>query len=254
MTSTPRGYTQLPSQADLFYFCTTLSTSEEDLNIHHYPPSKSSLKIGVLLLGQERIQLLDLAPVDMLAMIGRDRISQLNAPEPALYQAVDELDIRYINERGEGASPVTSSTRIPVTNSFDNSPELDILIIPGSFSADELPVSASEFITTQASNPNLIAIMSISSGVLSLVQTGVLHERRAAAPASQLAHLQQRYPETSWQETRWSRHGNLWSSSSAMTAMDMVTAWMREYFWDRSEAVECALTAAGVAGLEEYDG
>lgn len=31
-----------------------------------------------------------------------------------------------------------------------------------------------------------------------------------------------------------------------------VTAWMREYFWDRSEAVKYALAAAGV-GLEEYD-
>ncbi|ORX92897.1 putative amidotransferase-domain-containing protein [Clohesyomyces aquaticus] len=252
MPSPPRGYTVLPSQADLFYFCTTLSTSEEDLNIQHFPPSKSSLKIGVLLLGQDRIQLLDLAPLDMLAMIGRDRISQLNAPEQALYEAVDELDIRYINERGEGSNLVTSSTRIPVTNSFHNSPQFDVLVIPGSFTADEIPAPASDFIKAQASDPNLIAIMSISSGVLSLVQTGFLHERRAAAPPSQLAHLQQRYPETAWQETRWSRHGNFWSSSSAITAIDMVTAWMREYFWDRSEAVECALSAAGVARLEEF--
>ena len=96
--------------------------------------------------------------------------------------------------------------------------------------------------------------MSISSGILTLVQTGLLHRKRATCPPSLLPNLQERFPETSWEETRWTRHGNLWSSSSAITAMDMVTSWMREYFWDRSEAVECALSAAGISRPEEYDG
>src|SRR5262245_14451205 len=61
LMSTPRGYTTFPTSADLFYFCTTSSTSEEDLNLHYAPPSKSSLKIGVLVLGQDQVQLLDLA-------------------------------------------------------------------------------------------------------------------------------------------------------------------------------------------------
>ncbi|KAF2185401.1 class I glutamine amidotransferase-like protein [Zopfia rhizophila CBS 207.26] len=254
MSSTPRAYTHLPSQADLFYFCTTLSTSEEDLNIHYAPPSKSSLKIGVLLLGQDEIQLLDLAPVDMLAMISRDRISRLNTPERALDEVVDELDIRYVSESGEGTFRLTSGARVPVTNSFENAPQFDIILIPGSFSSAELSLSASTFITTQTSSPNLIAIMTISSGILALAQTGFLHERRATAPSSLLPNLRQRFPQTSWQETRWSRHGNIWSSSSAITAMDMMSAWMREYFWDRSEAAEWALNATGVARLEEYDG
>jgi hypothetical protein len=33
----------------------------------------------------------------------------------------------------------------------------------------------------------------------------------------------------------------------------MVAAWMREYFWDRGEAVERALGVAGVKGLGEYE-
>ncbi|KAF2269250.1 class I glutamine amidotransferase-like protein [Lojkania enalia] len=254
MPSTPRSYTHLPSQADLFYFCTTLSTSEEDLNIRHYPPSKSSLKVGVLVLGLGQVQLLDLAAVDTIAMIGRNRLARWNAPEHVLDEAVDEIDIRYVSETGEGSFSITSGARMPVTNSFENAPQFDVLIIPGSFSTDELPVSATTFVTTQTSNNNLIAVMSVASGVLSLVQTGFLHQKRATGPTSLLPTLQQRFPETSWQETRWTRHDSLWTSSSAITAIDMLTAWMREYFWDRSEAVECALSAAGVARLDdEYE-
>lgn len=115
MSSTPRGYTTFPSQADLFYFCTTSSTSEDDLNLHYAPPSKSSLKIGVLVLSPDQVQLLDLAVVDLLAKISRNRVSKLNAPSSILDEAVDELDIRYVSESGEGSFAVTSGARMPVT-------------------------------------------------------------------------------------------------------------------------------------------
>ncbi|KAF2117600.1 putative amidotransferase-domain-containing protein [Lophiotrema nucula] len=253
MPSPPRSYTHLPSQADLFYFCTTLDTSEEDLNIRYSPPSKSSLRIGVLVLGQRPVQLLDLAAIDTIAMISRNRMSGMNGSEDALDEAVDEIDVRYVNENGEGSFPVTSGARIPVTNSFENAPQFDVLIIPGSFASDELPVAASTFLEAQTSDPELIAVMSIASGILSLAQTGLLHEKRATGPPSLLQSLRQRYPDTNWRDARWTRNDKIWSSSSALTAMDMVTSWMREYFWDRSEAVECALGTAGVARLDEDD-
>lgn len=115
MPSPPRAYTHFPSQADLFYFCTTSSTSEEELDIRYAPPSKLSLKVGVLVSGPNQIQLMDLAVVDLLSMIGRNRLSRFDAPEEALDEAVDEVDIRYVNESGEGSFSVTSGARMPVT-------------------------------------------------------------------------------------------------------------------------------------------
>lgn len=116
MPSPPRSYnTTFPSDADLFYFCTTSSTSAEDLNIHYAPPSKASLKIGVVILSQDQTQLLDFAALDLLAMIGRNRISRLNASTAAIEEAVDEIDIRYVTASGEGSFPVTSGGRIPTT-------------------------------------------------------------------------------------------------------------------------------------------
>jgi hypothetical protein len=113
--SSSRSYTSFPSSADLFYFCTTSSTSEEDLNIHYAPPSTSSLRIGVIILGQGQIQLLDLAALDLLATMSRNRMSRMNVMATTLGEAVDEIDIRFVNVTGEGSFPVTAGTRMPVT-------------------------------------------------------------------------------------------------------------------------------------------
>jgi transcriptional regulator GlxA family with amidase domain len=137
-------------------------------------------------------------------------------------------------------------------NSFENAPQFDVLVIPGSFSSEELPVSASTFLTTQTAHSDAIAVLSVSSGILTLAQTGLLHEKKATGPPSLLPNLRQRFPETNWQDTPWVHHDNVWSSSSAVTAIDMFATWMRQYFWDRSEALETALLAAGIPRLEEY--
>jgi hypothetical protein len=116
MPSPSRSFnTSFPSDADLFYTCTTSSTSAEDLGIHYNPPSKPSLKIGVLIFGQDQTQLLDFAALDLLALIGRNRIGKLNASAATIDEAVDEVDIRYVTTSGEGSFPVTSGSRIPVT-------------------------------------------------------------------------------------------------------------------------------------------
>lgn len=94
--------------------------------------------------------------------------------------------------------------------------------------------------------------MSISSGIVHLVQTGILHKVRAAAPKYLLSAIQQRYPETFWQQSSWARHEKIWSSNSAGSGLDMMATWMREYFWDRIEAVECALSASGIGMFEDY--
>ncbi|EUC28533.1 hypothetical protein COCCADRAFT_108905 [Bipolaris zeicola 26-R-13] len=251
MTS-PTGNSSIsfPSQADLFYYCTTSSTSQENLDIHYAPPSRSSLKIGVIILGQ--VQLLDLAALDLLAMISKSRISKCNPTAAALDQAVDEIDIRYVSMTGEGSFPVTAGSRMPVTNSFINAPQFDILLIPGTSILTNLPPPASSFLTSQCLNTNLLAIMTISSGIAHLVQAGSLHGTRVAAPRSLLPCLQHRFPETEWQYAPWARHGKVWSCNSPVSGLDMVVEWMREYFWDRQEALACVVGVAGVGSLYEY--
>ncbi|KAF2846374.1 hypothetical protein T440DRAFT_541761 [Plenodomus tracheiphilus IPT5] len=261
--SSPMSHTAFPSQADLFYYCTTASISEGNLSARYGPPSKSSLRIGVVVLGQEQVQLLDIAVVDLFASLGRNRFSKTNASEAAIENALDEVDIRYVNMTGEGSFPVTSGTRMPVTpsesrsgrevkNSITNAPRFDVLVVPGTVSISEIPAAAASFIATQVSSPDLIAVMSIASGVRYLAQAGILHRQRAAAPKYMLADLESQFPQTFWQQSGWARHESIWSSKSAVSALDMVAAWIQEYFWDRTEVVEHALTTAGISLHDEY--
>lgn len=147
--------------------------------------------------------------------------------------------------------PVENCELTVLQNSFGDAPQFDILVIPGSFSASELPISATSFLNSQSSSPEMTAIFCVSSGILRLAQSGILYQKRATGPPSLLRLLRQRYPDTIWQNSPWTRHGHLWSSTSAISALEMVAAWMREYFWDRREAVRCALTAAGISPLDE---
>jgi len=96
--------------------------------------------------------------------------------------------------------------------------------------------------------------MSAVSGVMHLAQTGILYKKRVAAPRSLLPALKHRYPETYWRNSPWERDDKLWSSNSAVSALDMMRRFMREYFWDRAGAVECALNAVGIGSLDEVSG
>lgn len=69
----------------------------------------------MLVLSNDQIQLADLAALDLLAMVGRNRISRMHATASAMDSAVDEIDIRYVSVTGEGSFPVTAGTRMPVT-------------------------------------------------------------------------------------------------------------------------------------------
>jgi len=114
MTPSPQQYTHFPAEADLFYLCTTLSTSDTDLNTQLGPPSAPRISVGVVLLESERAQLLDLTPIDMLDMLTMKRAEGLRAPRGVLDQTV-ELDLRYVSESGVESVPTTSGGNIPVT-------------------------------------------------------------------------------------------------------------------------------------------
>lgn len=94
----------------------------------------------------------------------------------------------------------------------------------------------------------------VSSGILRLAQSSIVYQKRATGPPNLIRTLRQRYPDTDWQDLPWMRHDFLWSSASAISALDMVAAWMREYFWDRQEALRYSLMAAGIAPLDDDEG
>ncbi|OCL07669.1 hypothetical protein AOQ84DRAFT_222650 [Glonium stellatum] len=87
--------------------------------------------------------------------------------------------------------------------------------------------------------------MSVCAGVLPLAQAGLLRNKSAAAPPPLLPSLRHGFPDTAWEEARWVCDAGVWSCGVVVGGVEMMAAWMREYFWDRGEAVEWVLRAAG---------
>ncbi len=70
-----------------------------------------------------------------------------------------------------------------------------------------------------------------------------------------LPMLQAQHPETHWEEKRWVRDGDLWSSGGVTNGLDMMAAFMRERWPEKRQLVECMLEIADVGGRgQEYDG
>jgi hypothetical protein len=104
------------------------------------------------------------------------------------------------------------------------------------------------FIRNITDNPNTIATMTICTGVNILASSGALAGHNATAPYILYPLLEKRHPEVKWGWTRWVKaaDGKLWTSGSIGNGLDMVSAFMKDYFWDRAELVEFVLNAAAV--------
>lgn len=103
----------------------------------------------------------------------------------------------------------------------------------------------SDFI--QAQSKGTVGTFAVCSGVFPLTQTFVLHGRRATAPADFLPMFREKAPNTTWLEQRYVQDGNVWTSGAVTNGLDMMAAFMREYFADRAEVVEIALKASAVS-------
>jgi hypothetical protein len=104
------------------------------------------------------------------------------------------------------------------------------------------------FIRNITDSPNSVATMTICTGVNILASSGALAGHNATAPYILYPLLEKKHPQVHWSWTRWVRasDGKLWTSGSIGNGLDMVAAFMRDYFWDRPELVEFVLTSAAV--------
>jgi len=208
-------------------------------------PSKSTLNVGMMFV--DMTQYLDTGPIDLLAMMGESYVSAF-----MLGGKIDEqklkMNIYYISENGKTPIGTTAGLKILPTTSFDNAPPLDILVIPGGNPMHPQTPKERAFVRNITDSPNTIATMTICTGVNILASSGALAGHNATAPYILYPLLEKKHPQVNWSWTRWvsTANGKLWTSGSIGNGLDMVAAFMRDYFWDRPELVELVLTSSAV--------
>ena len=75
------------------------------------PPSKSSLKVGMVFLAKEGTEYLDTGGIDLLGMISPEYLKLVGAPKDIQAQAI-KMDIKYISEKAPESMPLTGNAKI----------------------------------------------------------------------------------------------------------------------------------------------
>ena len=175
------------------------------------------LRIGVLLV--QSIQLLDLAPLDLLFMSCPWYLNELGLPKP-LVDLGRPCEIYYIGIDGVNAQcKITSQTSVPITNSFNDTAvapgNLDILYLPGPPPKSMPP--AEEYLNfLREHNAVGTQIITICTAALIVAYAGIAKGKTATAPRFLIPQLRKQFPDVKhWDDSvRYTRDGNLWMSGT----------------------------------------
>ncbi|KAL8858070.1 MAG: hypothetical protein Q9178_005395 [Gyalolechia marmorata] len=209
--------------------------------------SRSPLKVGVLLCSV--VQLMDVSPLDMLGMLDKHYVGGTDFSKHLVAKALD-IEYCFINETGESPNPMTAGFKLAVTHSIENCPPLDILLIGGPDPSYRPSKAVQDFVQKQYEHVR--ALLTVCTGYLPALYSGILDGKTATAPRDLLPMLKEEKPEVKWVEKRWVRDGKVWSSGAVANGVELMASFMREEFAEQRELTEIFLEMADFAQRGEF--
>ncbi|KAF6747020.1 ThiJ/PfpI [Ephemerocybe angulata] len=141
--------------------------------------------------------------------------------------------VDYLNTHTHSFLDGIAPPAIPTT-SFEQTPALDYLLIPGADIYHTFPPQAVTFI--QSRFPELKGLLTVCVGSLHLAKTGLLDGKRAATNkvALRITVEQgqfQQFRNVTWvKDARFVRDGKIWSSSGVTAGLDLAAEFARVNF------------------------
>lgn len=176
------------------------------------------LHIGVLVVPP--IQLLDIAPVDLFAMMTTEYFEACHLPQPLLDLSIptEDLKITYISADPSTPAPTTASLGLAITAGLDDPAvapgKLDILLIPGPPPGMQIEEPVLEFVRAHVKKE--VDLLTICSGVFVAAQAGVLDGKHATGTRGVADMLAKQYPQVKWEDKRYINDGKIWTSGMSM--------------------------------------
>ncbi|KAJ5183987.1 hypothetical protein N7492_001603 [Penicillium capsulatum] len=190
------------------------------------------LRVGVLLM--DRMQLLDLAPVDLLYMTKPDYLKELGMPKP-IRDLGRPCEIYYIGPKNSSKIQITSFITMDLTSSVDDprvAPgKLDLIYIPGP-SPHQMPPPREYLEFLQQHEARGVTILSVCTGSLIVAHAGLTRGKTATAPRFLIPDMRKQFPETKqWDEnSRFTRDGKLYMSGGITNGNDAVAQYLRDNY------------------------
>jgi len=181
--------------------------------------SIEELRIGVFV--PKSVQLLDLSPIDLFAMLSPDYLRACQLPEPLVNLGIPS-SINYISVPETGSHiELTASASLRVTKTIDDHEvqpgKLDIVLVPGPDPVSKFDHKVLDFLRAHAAwrgpQGQSTDILSVCTGCILLGQSGILKGNKASGPRGIIPKLRKEFPDTTWvEDKRWVKSGNIWTS------------------------------------------
>ncbi|KAI9829092.1 MAG: hypothetical protein M1832_000115 [Thelocarpon impressellum] len=208
------------------------------------------LKVGILLLG-DSVQLLDCSPADLLGMTEPYYLKAAQVPDAIVGMGV-ETEWHYISEAGpDKLMQMTAGAKYGVTDTLESTPQLDLLLVGGPEPSYQPSAAVLSFLQKQL--PQLRAYFSVCTGILPSAQAGLLKGKRATAPRALLPMLRGAFTDVHWEDKRWVKDGNIWTSGGITNGLDMVAAYLKETLPGPVAGIVLDMADVGDRG-QEYPG
>lgn len=197
------------------------------------------MRYGVILF--QAFETLDVfGPLDALQMLSRQFKMDL-----ALIAAT--ADPVTTKPRSPSMNPKDSNffQSIVPTHTFNDAPELDVLIIPGGRGTRAPDLNRTiDYIS--ATYPKLQYLITVCTGAGLAARAGVLDDKKATTNKSSWASTTALGPKVHWvSPARWTVDGNIWTSSGISAGIDVTLAFIQHIYGDD--------VATGLANSMEYE-
>jgi putative intracellular protease/amidase len=191
-------------------------------------PKPKTVRIGVFIPGET--QVLDLACVDVFAMMGSYYLGLLKMVPQHIKQLAPAVDIVYITSPEAGYMvPTSANMTIRATHDIshpDVQPgKLDILLVPGPDPEATWGKPITDFLhghfTCRTTD-----VLSVCTGIFLCGAAGILDGKTVCGPRGLQDVLRKQYPTAKFvgEKFRWVQDGNLWTSGMSFMGFNFSSA------------------------------
>lgn len=175
------------------------------------------VKIGVFV--PVGVQFLDISAVDILGVMSKEYLSDLNALPTKVTNLAPSVSFYYISTPSQGRTvPLSSAASLGVTHSYDDPQvapgQLDIVIVPGPIKVGcDIDDGALGWLRAQFDTVG-VDVLSICSGIFVCAAAGITENKKVCGPRGLGLKLRAQFPKVTPapRNMRWIQQGNFWSS------------------------------------------